>query len=606
MTRKLVGLILVAIPYLLLAYFVFWVINPLSYSFFQQPAFVLTSDFLWTKVGVPGGLAEYLQLFVDQFTMFRFWGTLMLVAELLLTAFLVSRYVRKVVGENRLADIVIWLLPAAIAFVAWTDVKYAFAINMQVLLLAAVLNLQQALSRFDWNRFVTPLLAIAVYHACGPVALYAFALCEIVGYFLNPDRKKLVGVAGAVAVAALWPLLVYKFMLPIKPNAAFYDMRPQEMMFTSFNLSAVLYLLYLYPPLMLLLTKAYGRISKERTQAIVTIAVALVVVVSAVAGQQKRDNLPERIGFRMGAAAYHNDWNQIINYVKENEEIRKSENYDRFVNFFYNMALAAKGQLCDKMFSYPQRLGESGLFINEPMATVSCLPMTILFHQVGLATNALHYAFEAQSTYTSSHYVMRYVIDELLIIGDYESADKYLAKYSNTMFSKRFVDDRRKFLAGESDTEFAKGGYDVIRSKHPRKDFYMKNSQYDMLNVVMNDQDNMFATEYLVASVLLEADLDKFMKLILSGYCKMNLNALPRACQEAVALYRALYKDVLPGTEKAQVQSYILNPFKSFQQVVSRNGSDVRGIVDSRFTDTYWRYYFFLNPKVTGVSLSKK
>ena len=368
----------------------------------------------------------------------------------------------------------------------------------------------------------------------------------------------------------------------------------------------MLYLLYLYPPLTLLLTKAYGRISKERTQAVVTIAVALVVVVSAVAGQQKRDNLPERIGFRMGAAAYHNDWNQIINYVKENEEIRKSENYDRFVNFFYNMALAAKGQLCDKMFSYPQRLGESGLFINEPMATVSCLPMTILFHQAGLATNALHYAFEAQSTYTSSHYVMRYVIDELLIIGDYESADKYLAKYSNTMFSKRFVDDRRKFLAGESDTEFAKGGYDVIRSKHPRKDFYMKNSQYDMLNVVMNDQDNMFATEYLVASVLLDVDLDKFMKLILGGYCKVNLNGLPRACQEAVALYRALYKDVLPGTEKAQVQSYILNPFKSFQQVVSRNGSDVRGIVDSRFTDTYWRYYFFLNPKVTGVSLSKK
>lgn len=127
-----------------------------------------------------------------------------------------------------------------------------------------------------------------------------------------------------------------------------------------------------------------------------------------------------------------------------------------------------------------------------------------------------------------------------------------------------------------------------------------------MLNVVMNDQDNMFATQYLVASVLLDADLDKFMKLILSGYCKMNLNALPRACQEAVALYRALYKDVLPDTEKVQVQSYILNPFKSFQQVVSRNGSDVRGIVDSRFTDTYWRYYFFLNPKVTGVSLSKK
>ena len=245
MARKYISLILVAVPYLLLAFFVYSVINPLCYNIFQQPAFVMTADFFWSKVNVPGGFAEYLQTFIDQFTMFRLWGTLFLVAELWLTAFLIARYVRMIVVDNQYVNLLAYILPAAVAFVAWTDIKYAFAINMQVLLLAVALNLQQALSKFDWHKYLTPLLAIAVYHACGPVALYTFTLCCIISYALNRDKREIISVVGAVLVAALWPLLVYKFLLPVKPNAAFYDMRPQEQMFIAFDLSALLYLFYL-------------------------------------------------------------------------------------------------------------------------------------------------------------------------------------------------------------------------------------------------------------------------------------------------------------------------------------------------------------------------
>ena len=54
MIRKPVFMIPVALSYAILAWLVYFVVNPLCYNIFQQPAFVLTSEFFWTKVNMPG------------------------------------------------------------------------------------------------------------------------------------------------------------------------------------------------------------------------------------------------------------------------------------------------------------------------------------------------------------------------------------------------------------------------------------------------------------------------------------------------------------------------------------------------------------------------
>ena len=606
MIRKPICWIPVAVSYAVLAWFVYFVINPLCYNIFQQPAFVLSTDFFWSKVNVPGGLSEYLQTFIDQFTMFRFWGTLFLVAEVFLTAFLTARYVRRITGDNPFVSMLVYILPVAVSVVAWSDVKYPFAINMQVLLLAAVLNLQQALSKYDWHKYVTPLLAIVIYHACGPVALYAFALCGIVVYALNPDKRELVSVVGAVAVAALWPVIVYKFILPIKPNAAFYDVRPQSLMFTAFNMSGVLF----FPMIGLILSQFIGIVFEKLVpkQKAGTFAFALLalVVLCTIVLQNKHDEKVERISFKMEVAAFNRDWDWITNCMKNNSFLKEYDNYNQRINFYYNMALAEKGQMADKMFSYPQRMGINGLFINENMATVVCLPMAFFFHQAGLSTNALHYAFEAQTTYENSHYVMQYVIDELLIIGDKYTASKYLEKYGHVMFSKKYVDDRRDFIRGVWGTRFSRGGIAKIRDKHPKNDFYMRNSQLDVLQLVSSDNDNTFATQYLLASTLLQNDLDMFITLIVNGYCKVNYNSLPRAYQEAVILYRALNKDVSPEVEKLHISPYIIEQFETFKQITMKNGNTVRNLILERFPSSYWKYYFIDSPMRTGVNVSNK
>ena len=596
MIRKPIFLIPVSLSYAILAWFVYFVINPLCYNIFQQPAFVLTTEFFCKKMSAIGGLAEYLQTFIDQFTMFRFWGTTLLVAELFVTAFLVARYVRKITGNVPYVTMLAFILPVAISIVAWTDIRYSFAINMQVLLLAVALNIHQSLVKYQWYKFVAPLLAIALYHACGSFALYTFAVCGIVVYAFKPEKRDLISVVGAAAVAVIWPLIVYNLLLPINFEAAFYDIRPQEMMYITFSNSIAPYCFFLVLPALIVIGNFYERIEIEEKIKTITIATIAVIAVGTYFFQSKNDNPSERAGFKMEVAAYNKDWNYIIKYVKNNDWLKQRENYHKMVNFYYNMALAAKGQMPDKMFSYPQLLGINALFVDEPIATIICLPMTILWDNMDFSTDALHYAFEAQTTYENSHYVMRYIINNLLVIGDYKNLRKYMDKYDNVMLSGGFISDVKKYLDGMNGTKVDRKKIADIRSRHPKMDFYMGNSQYDVLQVVMSDANNSFANQYLLASALLQNDLDLFLRLILSGYCSVNYNSLPRAYQEAVVLYKAINKNVSPDVEKLKVQSFVIDQFKAFQNLISSDRSDIRDAVQEKFANTYWNYYFFDNP----------
>ena len=604
MIRKPICWIPVAISYAVLAWFIYFVINPLCYNIFQQPSFVLTADYFWSTVAAPGGLAEYLQMFITQFTMFRFWGTLFLVAEVGLTSFLIVRYVRKTVGDNPYVAMFACILPVAVSIVAWTDVKCVFAINMQVILLAAALNLQQVLSKFSWHKVITPLLAIVLYHACGPVALYTFAICGVVAYAIKPDKRELVSLAVVVAVAALWPLIVYKLMLPIRPEGAFYDMRPQKLMFVSFKISIVPYWFFIGLPLLLVVGYVYDRIKLEKNAKIISTGALIVIAAVTFLFQNKNDKPVERAGFKMEVAAYNKDWNWILRYMKKNRQLSERSNYDRCVNFYYDMALAQNNQLLDRAFFYPQLLGDEALFLDKPMATNIGFPVAMFYYNMGFVTNALHFAFEAQSTYTESHYVMRMVIDCLLIIGDYRTANKFIEKYKHVMFSGKYIADRLSFMAGNPNADFSPQFVDNVRKNHPKGDFYMHNRQYNMLQIFhTNSDNNKLASQYILCSALLQCDFELFTELLLNGYCKFDNNNLPRACQEALLLYRATTKDVKPGIENYRIQPYIESKFVEFVKLTNTKSPNMKELVEDNFPNTYWKYYFIDSPRVTGASL---
>ena len=604
MIRKPVFLIPVSLSYAVLAWFVYFVVNPLCYNIFQQPAFVLTSDFFWSKVNAPGGLAEYLQMFIDQFTMFRFWGTLLLVAELFVTVCLTARYVRKAVGANIYVSMLAHVLAVGLMCVAWIDVKYAFAINMKALILVSVLNLHQFLESHNWYKFVVPVIAVFLYMAAGAVPLYVFTLCCAIHYFSDKNTQRLVIMCTTLAFSALLPYIVYKFILPIDAALAFYQVVPQVYMFASFGFNYTQSLIFVFIPVMLVV----GCLGTKNFFEKAPVKVSLILVALICAGSflltKNHDKLTERLAFKMEVAAYHKNWNEIIKYVADNPKLCTVKNYDRNINFYYDMALAQKNQLGTKMFTYPQLMGIDALFIDEPMATIVCLPVAMFYFNMGLATNALHFALESQTSYPSSHYTMRYVIDCLIIIGDYRTAERFLDKYENVMFSHKYVESRRMLIHGKDDaseTEFTTDYIHNIRANHAVDDFYMQSRQNNMLQILLANQKNQLASQYLICSALLQNDLDLFAQILLAGIANLDYNNLPRIYQEALLLYWATSKNVRPETEQIKVSSYLEDTFKDFVRIITKKAPGYEEEIARKYPNSYWKYYCIDSPVVRGA-----
>ncbi len=609
MIRKHILLIPVALSYAILAWFVYFVINPLCYNIFQQPAFVLTADFFWTKVSVPGGLAEYFQTFIDQFTMFRFWGTVFLVAELFLTAVLANRYVRKTVGGNAYTSLITHILAVAIAIVAWTDVKYPFAINMKALILVAVLNVHSLLESHVWYRYIMPLFAIFIYITIGAVPLYIFAICCIIHYSLKKSQQRIVIMCEALACSALIPFLFYKYIMPINAELAFYQLVPQKYMFITFGFRGIHLLVLFYIPIALLLGVAYTNQFFVKTSSKISIFIIAVICAGTYGLVKMYDKPTERISYKMEVAAFNNQWDNIIKYVKDNPELCTAEKYDRNINFYYDMALAKKNQLATKMLTYPQLLGIDALFLDEPVATVVCLPLAMFYYNMGLVTNSLHFALEAQTSYPSSHYTMRYVIDCLIMIGDYRTAEKFLDKYEKNMLSKKYINDRRKIINGREDVvdrEFTQSYINGIREKHPRTDFYMQSRQNNMLQLLLVNPKNQMASQYLACSALLQNDLELFVQVLMSGIANVDMNNLPRLYQEAILLYRATSKDVRPDTEQIPVSSYLKDSFSDFIKIYTAKGANYKQVIAQKYSTSYWRYYCIDSPVVSGPRIVLK
>ena len=603
MIRKPIFLIPVALSYAILAWLVYFVVNPLCYNIFQQPAFVLTSDFFWSKANVAGGLAYYLQLFIDQFTMFRFWGMLFLVLELFATVVLLNRYIRKVIGENSYVSALSHLLAVGLMCIAWIDVKYAFAINMKALILVAVLNLHQILESRSWYKYLVPVIAIFIYMSSGAVPLYIFALCCVINYFLDKNQQRLVVMSVALAFAALMPFVVYRFILPISAEEAFYQTVPQVYMYTSFGFSLTQLLIFLYIPVMLLIGVVGTKEFFAKQPLMVSSIIAAVICVGSCLATIKKDKWTERLSFNMEVAAYHNNWNEVIKYVTNNPKLCTVKNYDRNINFYYDMALAKKNQLATKLFSYPQLMGIDALFLDEPIATMVCFPVSMFYYNVGLITSSLHFALEAQTSYPSSHYIMRQVIDCMIIIGDYRTAEKFLEKYEKNMFSGKYIEERRRLIAGadnKGNRDFTRETIKNIRASHPTDDFYMQNRQNNMLKMLMTNPKNQMASQYLVCSALLQNDLNLFVQMLLSGITNLDFNNLPKIYQEAIILYWATSKEVREETKQIVVSSYIKDSFSEFVKIMTSKAPGYQDLIAEKFPRTYWKYYCIDSPVVKG------
>ncbi|MBO7462458.1 MAG: hypothetical protein J6T96_07660 [Bacteroidales bacterium] len=591
--------IAIAASYVAALLFLQFGVGMVIYDVMQHPAFLTDCEFFMEWLPQPGGVGAYLSLFVEQFFQLTFWGAFAVVVEIALTALLLVGLMEKIFDTEYNAKSLLWIAPLFVSVVCFNNVYFDFSLITRLLLMLAVMNLLQLLPQGSkLSGALSAVSAVAIYHFCGPAYLYSFCVSELVLVIIH--KIKFVDLVWTLGVVAFYPVLMYRFVMPLGPAQIFYY--PVTMRSILEQYQPVILVFFLLVPVSIVVLHLTGKHdwNQEETTAAkkqsnrfkrpsvyYAVVVALMIVFVTIAFRMLVSR-GERFAALMAWKAEKEDWNYIINNAKNFED------YDRNANFFYGLATAKTGVMSSKLFEYPQMLGNMGLLVELPMAGNVCYPSSTMYYQIGQISQALHYAYESSIYYKHSPYVLRRIIDCLIISNRYDEAEIFLKQLERNMLAQRFVRSRRRFIAGLGTRLLPQEFVQDKRNYAVKGDYVMSPPFRNFEALYLANRNNQAALDYLLCYLLLDKDLENFFNVLsISNYDKNNL---PKHYQEAVAIYLVTTNNPREYAKQIKISPVVLNRFREFMSITSKDGDNAYPVVKQKFADTYWIYYAYEKP----------
>ena len=303
-----------------------------------------------------------------------------------------------------------------------------------------------------------------------------------------------------------------------------------------------------------------------------------------------------------------------IEYLAENERwadlIKFSESIDKYdfrVNFQVNRAHSHLGDLPDRLFSYPQLLGISGLFIDPTtMVGSSFLPTSDLYFDLGFMGESQRYAFEAETLLPNSPRILKRLVMINLVKRNYNLADQFLKVLDKNILCRDWV---RKYQKYVSDTTLAASDRLIAEKRRfsPKRELFYVGTLQGLKLLLETNRDNRMAYDYLLTFFILDTQLPEFVDY-LQYYTYYNLKKLPRSWEEALAIYVMRNKAFPEFATQKTISEDCLKQITSFTKTLKSFKNDLPAAKNSLLHDfgkTYWYYWFYLSPKVTNVLKSK-
>lgn len=607
MLKKYTYHIFIIIAYIASAMFMALGVRTEIYHIIQHPAFLTDYEFFKDFVDMPGGVGQYCSLFVEQYLYTPFWGVVMLMAEVLLSAFLLNVLIKKIFNKTISAKSLLWILPLFVTILCTANVYFAFQIITQLIITLAI---AVAIHSFSTeNKMFAPIAivaAVAVYHLCGPIYLYCFCISEIIIYFITNSNQKLINSVCVAAVAIFYPAILYRFLWALPPKFIFYYPVSDRVILELFQPTMFAY--YAIIPLSIVIQHFINKVNftrnvKKGKKEKVTKdyapmfygACCGLMLICLIWAYNTGDNKRERFSARIAYEGERSNWQYVI------ENTAKSKVYDRNTNFYFDMALSQTGLMSNHLFDYPHLLGNAGMLLEEPIAGAVCYPSSTLYFNLGQLSNSLRYAYESIIYFKNSPYVMRRIIDCLIISGHFTEAEMFIKQLDRNMLAHNFVKDRREFIANGKSQHISAEFVKQKRELAVRWDYVLSPPFRNFESLMLSNKSNMAATDYLLCYLLLNNDLDNFVNALLES--NYNLKNLPKHYQEGIAMYWSTTQNPNPKTREIVLNEDIKRRFADFTQIVNQQGSNAYPIIKQNFANTYWIYYTFDNPMSKGFSL---
>lgn len=558
------------------AVFLFWWLAcPALLSFQEQyQLFLMDGDYIGQLLAVPDGFARCVAEYLTQYYISHALGALVLAIIFVIIQRLVWRLMAAV-SDTASGHYALSFIPVLSLWLMLGDesVLLTFAIAL-ILALATMWVYEVAGKRL--RVYLIILLIPLLYWLAGPVVLM-FAAWVTIRQFQTMDSKWTGLLIGVLAIIyALACILVSSWLVPYPLFRLFYGIdyyRFVEVYYWMFLITMVLSVVI--PAVMFWVPMLRrGRVT-GCVEAVILLAAFLLL----------------RPSFYDSRKAEVMEYDYLVRCQNWSAILAKADKKTPDLPMTVcatNLALGMSGQLGERLFDYYQN-GIQGLVPPFERNFASILLTGEVYWQLGLVNNAQQFAFEAMEAipnYAKSCRAVKRLAETNLVNGEYAVARKYMQMLQKTLAYHQWA-ERTLPLLGNEKAINEHPVYGRMRQIRLKDDFLFSERELDKIfgQLVMHNQRNGLALQYLLAAPLLNRDVNTFMNYMIyvDG---LHLGYRPRSCQEAVVFAYAQRKQRPP---QGYVSDMVLRQFGEYVNIYSQGGKDAPQL--TRFKNTAW-YYF--------------
>jgi hypothetical protein len=594
---------------LLFIYFWKWV-NPVLIDFKQQPLFLFDFKFLKDYLVIPGGLAEYLSLFISQFFHFAFLGTFVFI----LILYLLIIISRKVLSLFFPKDYVFVLQFIPALLLTHLHSHYSYTLKPDIIVIISMLL------TLVYNYFIDKrnLFKISLFAVCsvilallfGGISLILFSLLVILCEIKNKKHKYIQAVIVFVVISSVLPFLVGLYTPYMNVEKAFFDIFVPE---RNYKPGAILYTLFLFYPVIILSgiilfrkTRVDNLVNEEyrgRIRNVTIIQTALPVIfllLTLIFSLRKYDKALIELNYN----AEIENWEAVL----KAGEMLSPEN--RLVLFQLNRALYHTDRLTEDLFSYEQLWGQDGLILTRYYNSKILMPISDYYFDLGFIKESLHWAYEALTKYELDPVVLKRIALSNLILGEYIIAKKFLTILSKSVIHRKWSNKYLEYI-NNKDLIACDPVIQEKRNLMPKHDYYANiyEPEIDLFSLLGENPNNKMAFEYFIANSLLRHDIGNVIEN-LHYLLELNYKKIPRHIEEAILLYVLFKKGESIQLKPYRISDMTVQRFNRYNNILynkhNNNIESAQKDLALYFKNTFWYYLHYISPITTKREIKER
>ena len=593
------------LPVLILFFWLQKIVKPELIYHQQAGEFFFDATFIKEYISRPGGITEYIALFLIQFFDFGWIGSILEVALSIVICVLVLFILRKFDRATWTEFIFLFCAPMILLHLNYTGNPMLVKLTLIVGLLLSCVYL--LISRVDFLKFVYLFFFIPLIFWVSPCGLLIFLTLVLVSEIW---QKKFWN-AVIVLVICFGYFIFGSVSETVKGNHfLLYEGSKNPNNFIA-------YLFMIWVPVFIIARvislKLYEHFNKNKILARLQILekptirfpVVIILCIFCLFIANRHFDFNRKYLIEVDYFGTHRQWGKVL------DSFSKLKLFNGTSIIQVHRALYFEGKLLDDMFSYPH-FRERDFFPEFSEGIEVCTALAENLFELGQPNLAEHMAHEALESEGARPRILTLLARINLVKGTHEVAKIFLRRLSLNPFYRSYANRMVRMIENNSITELDPEVAELIKFKSAIH--YAGSGIRDetlLIQLLQTNPGNRMAFEYYIATLLKNKKLTEVTRLIPRvGY--FGRAELPRHVEEAVLVWKNMenHYDYTPGNFKINDETVL--KFQQFTEILKRYNGNLdmaRSALAFGFGTTYWYYYLYgecFNPDLGAYKILLK